>query len=156
MRKSSHFMSNPSKINQSGAQERSKSDLGSKSVPGYEKRRHIFLEIWDFWRHWDDFGRHLVPSWAPRGSQNREFWHQDAPKSQKMTSRMRHQKKYDFLIGFVSENVRFWMCWTHRNALYISIWVVLAYEDKIKNFTTNPWQNGRRSDNKFEILALWS
>ena len=33
-----------------------------------------------FWRHLGDFGCHLVSSWAPRGSQNRAFWHQDTPK----------------------------------------------------------------------------
>ena len=78
------------KIDQSGAHERSKSDLGSKSVPGYEKERYIFLEISDFGRHLGDFGRHLVPNWEPKGSKNREFWHQDAPKAEKMPSRMRH------------------------------------------------------------------
>ena len=62
--------------------------------------------FYDFWRYLGDFGRHLVPSWVPRGSQNREF-RQDAPKSQKMTSRMRHQKTYELLIEFWSENVRF-------------------------------------------------
>ena len=33
-----------------------------------------------FWRHLGDFGRLLGISWAPRGSQNRAFWYQDAPK----------------------------------------------------------------------------
>ena len=40
----------------------------------------------DFWRHLGDLGRHLAPSWPPRGSQNQAFWHQVALKSQKMTS----------------------------------------------------------------------
>ena len=65
------------------------------------------LNFSDLWCHLGDFGRHLVPSWAPRGSQNLAFWHQDAPKCRKMRSRMRHQKKYEFLIEFKSGNVRF-------------------------------------------------
>ena len=74
---------------------------------GHEKGERGKQNCEAFWHHLGDFGRHLVPSWAPRGSQNREFWHQDAPKSQKMTSRMRHQKKYEILIEFLLENVRF-------------------------------------------------
>ena len=41
----------------------------------------LFGTTWvTFWRHLGDFGRHLGTSWAPRGSQNRPFWHQVAPK----------------------------------------------------------------------------
>ena len=36
-----------------------------------------------FWHHLGDFGRHFGTSWAPRGSQNRPFWHQVAPKNQR-------------------------------------------------------------------------
>ena len=54
--------------------------------------------FYDFRHHLGDFGRHLGPSWAPRGSQNRAFWHQVVPKSQKMRPRMRHQKIYEHLI----------------------------------------------------------
>ena len=59
-----------------------------------------------FWRHLGDFGRHLVPSWAPRGSQNRAFWHQEASKVGKMRSRKGSQKKRDLLSEFWSENGR--------------------------------------------------
>ena len=93
----------PPKINKNGAQERSESDLGRKSVVGSQKS----VNATPFWV---PFGR----SWAPfraalgtKGSQNQEFWHQDAPKSQEMPSRMRHQKQYELLIEFWSENVRF-------------------------------------------------
>ena len=51
-----------------------------------------------FWHHLGDFGRHFGTSWAPRGSQNRPFWHQVAPKTQKMSPRMRHQKMHENLI----------------------------------------------------------
>ena len=37
--------------------------------------------------------------------------------------------------------MRFWMCWTHWNALNKSISVALAYYDKIKNFIKIPCQN---------------
>ena len=47
---------------------------------------------------------------------------------------MRHKKRYEILIEIQWENVRFWMCWTHRNALYKGILVVNAYYDKIENF----------------------
>ena len=63
-----------------------------------EKGVTIKMKMAAFWRHLGDFGRHLGPSWAPRGSQNRAFWHQVAPKSQKMRPRMRHQKIYEILI----------------------------------------------------------
>ena len=105
---------NSSQKHQKPIQNHSKS---TKMVPGSvpkttsrASRFHVFPPnkfLEPFWRHLGDVGRHLVPSWAPRGSQNREFWHQDAPKSQKMTSRMRHPKKYEMLIGFLSENMRF-------------------------------------------------
>ena len=88
-------------------QERSKSDLGSKAFPERFLVPPSYAFLVGFWRHLDDLGRFLGTSWAPRGSQNRAFWHQDAPKCRNMRSRMRHQKKYEFLIGFRSENVRF-------------------------------------------------
>ena len=92
----SKVMQNPSKIDENGAKERSESDLGSKLVRGYQNKRYIGLEISDFGRHLGDFGRHFGPSWAPRGSPNLAFWHQVASKSQKITSRMRHQKRVIF------------------------------------------------------------
>ena len=73
---------------------------GSWEAPSY-----AFLV--GFWHHLDDFGRHLDSSWAPRGSQNRAFWHQDAPKSRKMRSQKGCQKKLQILIGILMENVRF-------------------------------------------------
>ena len=40
----------------------------------------LFGSTWvTFWHHLGDFGRHFGTSWAPRGSQNRPFWHQVAP-----------------------------------------------------------------------------
>ena len=116
----------------------------------------------DYWRHLCDFGRHFGPSWAPRGSQNRAFWYQDAPRCQKMRSRMRHQKKDEFLIEFRSEHVRFWRCWTHRNALYISISVVFADYDKIENFMKidaqmdqKSSQNRRLGDQGSDFWGFW-
>ena len=93
-------MQNSFKIDQSGAQERSESDLESKSVPGYQKRHDIFLEISDFGRHLGDFGRHVGSSWAPRGSQNRAFGRQGVPKAAKIASKKRPKKKLVFLIEF--------------------------------------------------------
>ena len=108
----------------------------------------------DFWRHLGDFGRHFETQLGAKGSQNRAFWHQDAPKCRKMRSRMRHQKKYEFLIEFRSENVRFWMGWTHPNALYISIWVVFADYDKIENFMKIDAQMDPKSHPKIDIWAI--
>ena len=88
-------------------QERSKSDLGSKAFPERFLVPPSYTFLVGFWRHLGDFGRLLGTSWAPRGSQNLPFWYEDAPKCRKMRSRMRHQKKYEFLIKFRSENVRF-------------------------------------------------
>ena len=73
----------------------------------HEKSKRITKNCEAFWRHLGDFGCHLVSSWAPRGSQNREFWHQDAPKSEKMTSKIRHLEKYEFLLDVLLENLRF-------------------------------------------------
>ena len=59
---------------------------------------------------WVPFGRSGAPFWAPlaaKGFPKQKIRHQDAPKSQKMTSRMRHQIKFEFLIQFVSANVSF-------------------------------------------------
>ena len=91
-------MKNPSQINQNGAQERPKGLSGCRSpserflgVPAY-----AFLAC--FWRILVDFGRHLGPSWAPRGSQNRPFWRQDAPEVEKMTHKKGSQKKLEIWI----------------------------------------------------------
>ena len=63
-----------------------------------EKGVTIKMKMAAFWRHLGDLGSHLEPSGAPRGSQNRAFWYEDASKYRKMRPRMRHQKKYQFLI----------------------------------------------------------
>ena len=147
-------MKNPSQIDQNGAQERSKSDLGSKAFPERFLVPPSYAFLVGFWRHLGDFGRLLGTSWAPRGSQNRPFWYEDAPKCRKMRSRMRHQKKYEFLIEFRSENVRFWRCWTHPNALYISIWVVFADYDKIENFIKIYAQMDPKSHPKIDTWAI--
>ena len=70
-------------------------------------------------------------------------WPTGLPKSREIRSRMRHQKKYEILIEFKSENVRFWRCQTHRNALYISISVVSAGHDKIRNFIVDAERHRR-------------
>ena len=82
----SKYMQHPSKINQDGAKERSESGLGSKSLPGFEKSGRTFEKWMPLWCHLGDVGRHFVPSWAPRGCQNRALWHQVALKPQKITS----------------------------------------------------------------------
>ena len=69
-----------------------------KRRPVFEKRGAFWHHLDDFGRPLADFGRHLGHSWPPRGSQNPPFWHQVAPKSQKMNPRMRHQKIYENLI----------------------------------------------------------
>ena len=63
-------------------------------------------------------------------------------------------KKYEFLIGFRSENVRFWRCWTHRNALYISISVVFADYDKIENFMKIYAQMDPKSHPQIAVWAI--
>ena len=115
---------------------------------------HVLCFFWAFWRHLGDFGRHFGPSWAPRGSQNRAFWNQDALKCRKMRLRMRHKKKHEFLIEFRSKNVRFWRCWTHRNALYISISVVFADDDKIENFMKIDAQMNPKSHPQIAVWAI--
>ena len=154
MRKSMILDPRGPKIDQNGAQERSKSDIGSKSFSRATKSERPGCFFWAFWRDLRDFWRHLVPSWAPRGSQNRAFWHQDAPKRQKMTSRMRHQKKYEFSIEFLSENMRFWRCWTLPNALYIGISVVFADYNKIENFLKIDAQMDPKNHLKIDVWAL--
>ena len=72
--------------------------LSRKSATIFCARAAFWRHLGDFGRPLADFGRHLGPSWAPRGSQNRSFWHQVAPKTQKMSPRMRHQKMYENLI----------------------------------------------------------
>ena len=62
------------------------------------KSATVFCARAAFWHHLGDFGRHFGTSWAPRGSQNRVFWHQVTPKSKKMRPRVRHQKIDDILI----------------------------------------------------------
>ena len=52
-------MQNQSKIDQNGAKEHSESDLGSKSVPGFQKSGHGFEKWMQFLRHLGDFGRHF-------------------------------------------------------------------------------------------------
>ena len=71
-----------------------------------------------------------------------------------MRPRMRHKNKYEFLIEFRSKNVRFWRCWTHRNALYISISVVFADYDKIENFMKIYAQMDPKSHPKIDIWAI--
>ena len=69
----------------------------------------LFGTTWvTFWHHLGDFGRHLGTSWAPRGSQNRAFWHQVAPnKSKKKTIA---KKWHRLLIArcFLAPLGRFW------------------------------------------------
>ena len=58
---------------------------------------------------------------------------------------MMHQKKYEFFTAFWSKKMRFWMCWSHWNALNKGISVVLAYYDKTMNFMRIPCQNGHQN-----------
>ena len=61
-------------------------------------------------RFWVPYGRSWAPFWVPlgaKGSQNQVFWRQDAPKSQNMISRMRHQKQFVISTEICSENVSF-------------------------------------------------
>ena len=46
---------------------------------------------------------------------------------------MSHKKKFEFVIEFQLENVRFWRGGTFPDALYISISVVFADYDKIEH-----------------------
>ena len=80
------------------APKKQRKKLSRKSATGFCARAAFWRHLGDFGRPLPDFGRHLGPSWAPRGSQNRPFWHQVAPNSQKMNPRMRHQQMYEILI----------------------------------------------------------
>ena len=59
---------------------------------------HIFETNVTIFEKWSILAAILWFSWAPGGSQNPFFWYQVFPKSYKMSSRMRYQSKYDFLI----------------------------------------------------------
>ena len=114
-----------------------------------------------FWRHLGDFGRPLAdfgrdlgPSWAPRGSQNRPFWPQVAPKTQKMSPRMRHQKIYENLIEIWWKKWRFWMCSSHRTIMYKGILVVGAFYEEIKKIMKKWGQKGPKIDAKIDIWAI--
>ena len=144
------FIKNRSKWRPRALQRHPKTDSENNSFPNIPPGV-FFL---DFGRHLGDLGCHLVPSWAPRGSQNQVFWHQDAPKWQKNASRMRHHKKYEFSIEFLSENMRFWRCWTLPNALYISISVVFADYDKFENFMKIYAQMDPKSHPKIDLWAI--
>ena len=61
----------------------------------------VQLDFSTFGTTWAILGAILVPSWAPRGSQNQVFWHKVAPKSQKMRPTMRHQKIYEMLTDIL-------------------------------------------------------
>ena len=89
MRKSMILEPGGPKIDQNGAKERSENDLGNWGGNLGSPSNSILRLL----RHLGDFGRHLGPSWAPRGSQNPAFWHQVVPKSIKMMSRGGSQKK---------------------------------------------------------------
>ena len=74
--------------------------IGSEKVPPSFVRALLFGVTWAILGALSlaDFGRHLGLSWPPRGSQNPPFWPQVAPRTQKMSPRMRHQKMYEILI----------------------------------------------------------
>jgi len=71
-----------------------------------------------------------------------------------MVSRKEGQTNYDFVKDFYVKKVRFWGCWTHRNALYISISVVLADYHKIQNLIKKLCQNDSQNDLKIETLVF--
>ena len=115
----------------------------------------LFGTTWvTFWHHLGDFGRHFGTSWAPRGSQNRPFWPQVAPKTQKMSPRMRHQKMYENLIEIWWKKWRFWMCSSHRTIMYKGILVVGAFYEEIKNLMKKWCQKGPKIDAKIDIWAI--
>ena len=64
----SKFMLNPSQINQNGAKERLESDLGSKSVPCYDKRRSRGYQDLIFRGLLAPLGRFWAPLWAQLGA----------------------------------------------------------------------------------------
>ena len=71
--------------------------LGSKSVLGHQKlptpgARHTL---------WHRLAAILGTAGRHGCAKIKQLWHQDAPKSQNMTSRMRHQKKLKFKSNFV-------------------------------------------------------
>ena len=77
------------KINQNCFEERSESDLGSKLVLGPPKSANASCTAHPFGYYLGDLGRRFAHRWERFGTS-------DAPKSQNMTSRMRHQKSLKF------------------------------------------------------------
>ena len=69
----------------------------------------LFGTTWvTFWHHLGDFGRHLGTSWAPRGSQNRPFWHQVAPKKSKKKTIAKKCHRLLCARCFLAPLGRFW------------------------------------------------
>ena len=61
------------KSTKNGAQERSESDLGSKSVLGHPKSDKATPFWIPFGHHLDDLGRHFGHHWAPRDPKIKHF-----------------------------------------------------------------------------------
>ena len=95
------------KIYQNGAQERSESDLGSKSVLGPPKSANSSCAAHPFGYYLGDLGRRFGHRWVPRDPKVKRFGTRDAPKSENMTSRMRQQKMFEISIELCPENVSF-------------------------------------------------
>ena len=147
-------MQHLSQIKQNNTQERSESGLGSKSVPGYEKGATVFEKWVPFERGLGDFGRHFVPSWAPRGSQNRAFGRQGVPKAAKIASKKRSKKKLDFLIEFWSVIGRLGGPRSSFLLQFYNVSVVLAYYEEIKKFMKIHAKNDPKSEHKIDVWAI--
>ena len=81
------------KIDQNCFEERSESDLGSKSALGPPKSANASCAAHPFGYYLGDLGRCFGHRWAPRDPKVKRFGTRDAPKSENMTSRMRQQKE---------------------------------------------------------------
>ena len=108
----------------------------------------------DFGRHLGDLGCHLVPSWAPRGSQNRAFGRQGVPKAAKIASKKRSKKKLDFLIEFWSVIGRLGGPRSSFLLQFYSVSVVLAYYEEIKNFMKIHAKIDPKSEHKIDLWAI--
>ena len=89
---------------------------------------HHLMLLAAFRCHLDDFWRHFGSSWAPRESQNPQFWYQGTSKIGKMRSREANQKRVK-KKGCAPTPLNATRAQTRPPKLYIylSIWLVLLY-----------------------------
>ena len=144
------FIQNRSKWRPGALQRHPKIDSENNSFPNIPPGV-FFL---DFGRHLGDLGCHLVPSWAPTGSQYRPIRPPDAPKVDKMTFWKESYKKFKLLIEFWSVIGRLGGPRSSFLLQFCSVSVVLAYYEEIKNFMNIYAKMDPKSEPKIDVWPI--